>query len=73
VCSAGIDLDLVPFAADARDALGGPDTRLLLAVPEGDDHPVTRELAARLAVPAEVVAPRRGIPALKRNGDSYGK
>ena len=60
VCSAGIDLDLVPFAADARDALGGPDTRLLLAVPEGDDHPVTRELAARLAVPADVVA----VPAL---------
>ena len=55
VCSAGIDLDLVPFAADARDALGGPDARLLLAVPERDDHPVTRELAARLAVPAEVV------------------
>ncbi|HEV7366795.1 MAG TPA: hypothetical protein VGN76_13185 [Gemmatimonadales bacterium] len=24
-------------------------------------------------VPAEVVAPRRGIPALKRNGDAYGK
>ncbi len=23
-------------------------------------------------VQAEVVAPRRGIPALKRNGDSYG-
>jgi uncharacterized protein len=23
-------------------------------------------------VPSEVVAPRRGIPALKRNGDSYG-
>jgi hypothetical protein len=55
VCSAGVDLDLVPFAAHARDALAGPDTRLLLAVPEGDDHPVTRELAARLAVPAEVV------------------
>jgi len=55
VCSAGVDLDLVPFAADARDALAGPDARLLLAVPEGDDHPVTRELAARLAMPAEVV------------------
>jgi hypothetical protein len=56
VCSAGIDLDLVPFAADARDELAGPDARLVLAVPEGDDHPVTRGLAARLAVPAEVVA-----------------
>ena len=55
VCSAGVDLDLVPFAADARDALAGRDARLLLALPEGDDLRVTRELAARLAVPAEVV------------------
>ena len=62
VCSAGIDLDLVPFAADARDALAGPDARLLLAVPEGDDHPVTRELAARLAVPAEVVPVPAPVP-----------
>jgi len=62
VCSAGIDLDLVPFAADARDALAGPEARLLLAVPEGDDHPVTRELAARLTVPAEVVAVPSPLP-----------
>jgi hypothetical protein len=62
VCSAGVDLDLVPFAADARDALVGPDTRLLLALPEGDDHRVTRELAARLTVPAEVVAVPPPVP-----------
>jgi len=62
VCSAGIDLDLVPFAADARDALAGSDVRLLLAVPDGDDHPVTRELAARLAVPAEVVPVPAPVP-----------
>jgi hypothetical protein len=62
VCSAGIDLDLVPFAADARDAVAGPDARLLLAVPEGDDHPVTRELTARLAVPAEVVPVPAPVP-----------
>jgi hypothetical protein len=62
VCSAGIDLDLVPFAADARDALAGPDARLLLAVPEGDDQPVTYELAGRLVVPAEVVAVPAPIP-----------
>ena len=62
VCSAGIDLDLVPFAADAREALAGPDARLLLAVPEGDDHPVTRELAARLAAPAEVVSVPAPLP-----------
>jgi hypothetical protein len=55
VCSAGVDLDAVPFAADARDALG-PDDSLVIAVPEGDDHPVTRALAARLVPPADVVA-----------------
>jgi hypothetical protein len=62
VCSAGIDLDLVPFAADARDAVAEAGARLLLAVPEGDDHPVTRELAARLAVPADVVPVPAPVP-----------
>ena len=47
VCSVGIDLDLVPFAADARLATD-PDARLVLAVPARDAHPVTRALAARL-------------------------
>ena len=56
VCSAGVDLDVVPFAADARAAVAGPEDRLVIAVPDGDDHPVTRALAARLTVPAEVVA-----------------
>lgn len=56
VCSVGIDLDLVPFAADARLAAGDPSARLVLVVPERDDHPVTRALAAMLRVPAEVVA-----------------
>jgi hypothetical protein len=55
VCSVGIDLDLVPFAADARGAVGLTDARLLLAVPARDDHPVTRALAARLRHPAEIV------------------
>jgi hypothetical protein len=55
VCSVGIDLDLVPFAADAGGAVGPDDARLLLAVPERDDHPVTRALATRLRRRAEVV------------------
>ena len=55
VCSVGIDLDLVPSAADARLALD-PAARLLLALPERDVHPVTRRLAARLVEPAEIVA-----------------
>jgi hypothetical protein len=54
-CSVGIDVDLVPFAADARLA-AQPGAGLVLVVPERDDHPVTRALAARLRVPAEVVA-----------------
>ncbi|MEO7836841.1 MAG: hypothetical protein ABIS21_04300 [Acidimicrobiales bacterium] len=54
VCSTGIDIDLVPTAADARlshDATA----RLVLVVPEADDHPVTRDLAGALVDPAEVV------------------
>lgn len=54
-CSTGIDLDLVPAAADAR-AARRPDARLLLAVPERDAHPVTRRLAEHLRQPAAVVA-----------------
>ena len=53
-CSVGIALDLVPMAADAREAID-PSARLLLALPERDDHPGTRRLAARLRSPAEVV------------------
>jgi hypothetical protein len=56
VCSVGIDLDLVPFAADARSYLGLDEARLLLAVPGRDAVPVTRSLASRLRHPAEVVA-----------------
>lgn len=54
VCSTGIDVDLVPAAADARLS-DGRRPRLLLVVPEVDDHPLTRSLAAALAQPAEVV------------------
>jgi hypothetical protein len=53
-CSVGVHLDLVPAAADARAALS-PDARLLLALPARDAHPVTRALARRLVVPAELV------------------
>jgi hypothetical protein len=55
VCSVGVDLDLVPAAAEARLSLA-PGARLLLVVPERDDHPATRALASRLHAPAEVVA-----------------
>ncbi|MCU1485234.1 MAG: hypothetical protein JWN67_1980, partial [Actinomycetia bacterium] len=54
VASVGVDLDLVPAAADARLA-DGRGARLVLAVAERDAHPVTRALAAALADPAEIV------------------
>jgi hypothetical protein len=62
-CSAGVDPDLVPQAADARRQAPGwvgfvPDggaPRLRVVVPEGDDHPMVRRLAALLRRPAEVV------------------
>ena len=75
VCSTGIDPDLVPLAADVRAAAragalapapwtehpwgrAGP-ARLVLLVPAGDDHAVTRALAAALAQPAVL----RTVPA----------
>lgn len=57
VCSVGIDLDLVPYAADARLA-AGPERHLVLAVPERDVHPVTAALAERLREPGAVVGVR---------------
>ena len=54
VCSTGIDLDLVPAAADVRLAWA-PEARLVLVVPERDAHSITRALAAALVAPAEVV------------------
>lgn len=53
-CSTGIDIDLVPTAADDR-AAHLPGARLILAVPARDAVGLTRDLAARLREPAEVV------------------
>jgi hypothetical protein len=56
VCSVGIDLDLVPFAADARLARrGSDDAGLVLALAARDAHPVTGALAAALRRPAQIV------------------
>ncbi|MDQ1444446.1 MAG: hypothetical protein QOI20_910 [Acidimicrobiaceae bacterium] len=52
VCSTGVDLALVPVAADVRLRHPG---RLVLVVPEIDAHPVTHSLAAALREPATVV------------------
>jgi hypothetical protein len=62
VCSTGVDVDLVATAADSRRLHTGvarSADRLVIAVPEGDDYPVTRTLAGSLRHPAEVVAVRR--------------
>lgn len=55
VCSVGIDLDLVPYAADARLEHAGGEGRVVLVLPERDDHPVTRQLASALRRPAQIV------------------
>lgn len=55
VCSVGVDLDLVPFAADARAFLGLDRAELLLVLPSRDAHAVTADLAARLKRPARIV------------------
>ncbi|MEZ5218906.1 MAG: hypothetical protein R2715_20535 [Ilumatobacteraceae bacterium] len=54
VCSVGVDLDVVPFAADARAALGHDDGELAIVVPARDSLGVTRALAAALIAPANV-------------------
>lgn len=61
VCSVGVDPDVVPQAADVRalaplwPGAAPSDWRLVIAVPEGDDHPLTRRCAGLLGEPAEVV------------------
>jgi len=49
VCSVGVDLDLVPTAADLIVRYK-PD-RVILVLPERDQYPVITELASQLAVP----------------------
>lgn len=52
--SVGVDPDAVPDAADTR-AWHAADADLVIAVPVGDAHRVTRDLAQRLVAPADVV------------------
>lgn len=54
VVCVGIDLDVVPFAADARLFLD-PDAELTIALPRRDAHEVISSMAARLRDPARVV------------------
>ena len=54
VCSAGVDLDLVPFAVDARAATGV--TRCLAVLPGRDAIPLQHALAALATPPITLVA-----------------
>lgn len=58
-CSTGVDLDLVPAAADDRLSVD-PGARLVLAVPARDVLAVTVELASRLIPAATVMAVEDG-------------
>jgi hypothetical protein len=59
VFSSGVDLDVVPFAADARivhaDTTGDAEPELVVVVPDRDRLPVTVMLADLLRRPARVV------------------
>lgn len=55
VASVGVDLDLVPTAADTRDR-HHPTAELVLVLPPRDLYPVVDALAARLRRPARSVA-----------------
>ncbi|MCU4186479.1 hypothetical protein K6U06_19080 [Acidiferrimicrobium sp. IK] len=59
VCSTGVDIDLVPTAADIR-LIHAPDAALVLVMPAPDAYPLTRDLAAALLRPAEVRTVREG-------------
>jgi hypothetical protein len=60
VCSSGVDLDLIPYAADARLALGEPGVegrgRLVVALPSRDRIGLVDEIAGRLRHAVSVVS-----------------
>jgi len=56
VCSAGIDLDLVPTAGWLRAWAAPGAERVVLVVPVGDDKPILHDLAPLLPVPSALVA-----------------
>jgi hypothetical protein len=52
VCSVGIDLDVIAYAADARLRHPG---RLVIVMPERDAHPLTLALLGHLREPAHLI------------------
>ena len=57
LAAAGIRLDLVPFAVDARQMHlpNSPGAPVVLLVPERDASPVTRRLAEQAVGPVRIV------------------
>ncbi len=55
VFSSGVDLDAVPFVADLSLGLVDEVDRILIAALERDLLPITRDLAAHLARPVDIV------------------
>jgi hypothetical protein len=59
VCSVGVDLDVIPYAVDARLAAAGegdaPGVEVLVAAPPRDLVPITVELAGAVRTPIELV------------------
>jgi hypothetical protein len=55
VCSAGVDLDLVPYALDARHVPSVEVGEVMVVAPERDLVPVTVEIAALAAQPLSLV------------------
>ena len=51
-CSVGIDLDLIPAAAEVATREGAE--RIVAVLPARDDHPITRAVAARCRIPVEI-------------------
>ena len=64
VCSVGVDVDLIPTAADCR-VLHCPEAQLVVVVPEGDDVPLVHDMARLLARPLSI----RTVP---RDWESLG-
>jgi len=62
VCAVGVDLDLIPYAADARLAAeavepgAGDSERLVVVTPSRDRLPVVEQLAGLLRQPVELVS-----------------
>ena len=57
VCSVGVDLDLIPYAADARlavESTGDVTERLVVVTPARDRVKVTEQLAGLLRRPCEL-------------------